>query len=69
VTLLIGWGTVCLVLGVVYIYVCSADIHGRIRLFLKRTVRTSAGAAIGVIAVGVDVHATLSAGIVAGNVP
>jgi hypothetical protein len=34
-----------------------------------RTVRSGAGAAVGIVAVGVDMHATLSAGIVAGDVP
>jgi hypothetical protein len=35
----------------------------------KRTVRSSAGAAVGVVAKGVDVHAALSVGIVASDVP
>lgn len=38
---------------------------GRARL----TVGASRGAAVGVVAKGVDVHATLGAGIVASNVP
>lgn len=37
--------------------------------YRERTVRTGAGAAIGVVSEGVDVHATLSAGIVTGDVP
>jgi hypothetical protein len=32
-------------------------------------VRSSAGASVGVVAKSVDVHATLSVGVVAGNVP
>ena len=68
-TLLVGRGTVCLVLGVVYRYACSVDVHIRHQLFLAHTVRSSAGATVGVVAVGVDVHATLGAGIVAGDVP
>jgi hypothetical protein len=32
-------------------------------------VRSSGGAAVGVVTEGVDVHATLSVGVVAGNVP
>lgn len=35
----------------------------------KLTVRTSAGAAVGVVAKGVDVHAALGVGVVAGDVP
>jgi hypothetical protein len=34
-----------------------------------RTVRSSASAAVGVVTESVDVHATLSVGIVASNVP
>lgn len=33
------------------------------------TVRTGAGAAVGVVTEGVDVHATLGVGVVAGDVP
>lgn len=35
----------------------------------RHTVRTSTSAAVGVVAKGVDVHATLSVGVVAGEVP
>ena len=35
----------------------------------RLTVRTGAGAAVGVVTEGVDVHAALSVGIVAGDVP
>jgi hypothetical protein len=35
----------------------------------KLTVRTSASAAVGVVAEGVDVHAALGVGVVAGDVP
>lgn len=34
-----------------------------------RTVRSSAGAAVGVVSEGVNVHATLRVGVVTGNVP
>ena len=36
---------------------------------MRRTVRAGARAAVGVVAVGVHVHATLSVGVVAGDVP
>jgi hypothetical protein len=36
---------------------------------LRRTVRSGAGASVGVVTEGVHVHATLSIGVVAGNVP
>ena len=36
---------------------------------MRRTVRSSTGAAVGVIAEGVNVHATLSIRVVARNVP
>ena len=35
----------------------------------RLTVRTGAGAAVGVVTEGVDVHATLGVGVVAGDVP
>ena len=35
----------------------------------RLTVRTGAGAAVGVVTEGVDVHAALGVGIVAGDVP
>ena len=35
----------------------------------RLTVRTSAGAAVGIVTEGVDVHAALGVGIVAGDVP
>lgn len=35
----------------------------------EHTVRTGGGAAVGVVAKGVDVHTTLSVGIVSGDVP
>jgi hypothetical protein len=36
---------------------------------IELTVRAGAGAAVGVVTKGVDVHATLGVGIVAGDVP
>lgn len=38
-------------------------------LWSRLTVRTGAGAAVGVVTEGVDVHATLGVGVVAGDVP
>ena len=35
----------------------------------ERTVRTGRGAAVGVVTKGVDVHAALGVGVVAGDVP
>ena len=71
VALAVGGGAVGLVVGV--------DCGGRmvldgcglggLLLGSRLTVRTGAGAAVGVVTEGVDVHATLGVGVVAGDVP
>jgi len=65
VALLVGRGTVCLVVRV--------DCH-RLSMYIASgtqglTVRTGGCAAVGVVAKGVNVHTTLSIGVVASDVP
>ena len=72
----VGWGAVGLVLGVDCS--CQRAVLGKISLPPRQysgradqrlTVRAGRGAAVGVVAKSVNVHATLSVGIVAGDVP
>ena len=67
VALLVVGRTVSLVLGVDYDPSAATPIP--IQVSLQLTMRTSGRAAIGVIAESVNVHAALSVGVVASNVP
>jgi hypothetical protein len=68
VALVVFGGTVGLVVWVDCVGGLSA-CRPQTRYGEKRTVRSSAGAAVGVVTKGVDVHATLSVGVVARDVP
>jgi len=74
VTLLVRWSTVGLSLRVD----CGSGRKRSVGEILTEavgsvkgilTVRAGAGAAVGVVAIGMDVHATLSVGIMASDVP
>jgi hypothetical protein len=67
VTLLVVGCTVGLVLGVDYSALAAIPILTRVSLQL--TMRTSRRAAIGVVTESVNVHTTLSVGVVTSNVP
>ena len=62
----VGGSTVALAVGVDCGILATALPTGG---FLRLAVGAGRGAAVGVVAKGVDVHATLSVGIVAGDVP
>jgi hypothetical protein len=68
VALLVAGGAVGLVVGVDWVG-GSASCRRGVGAGGKLTVGTSRGAAVGVVAKGVDVHATLSVGVVARDVP
>ena len=66
----VDWGRKNVSDGVVVRETCGkSDSTRHDRTGKKLTVRTGAGAAVGVVTEGVDVHATLGVGVVAGDVP
>ena len=67
VALTVGWRAVGLALRVDWKMSMAVTIDSR--KDGQHTVGTGAGAAVGVVAKGVDMHATLSVGVVAGDVP
>lgn len=72
VALAVGGGAVGLVVGVDCggrMVLDGCGLGGSLLGSSRLTVRTGAGAAVGVVTEGVDVHATLGVGVVAGDVP
>lgn len=67
VAVLVGWGTVALVMRVDWPMISMTLSSSYQDMYL--TVRSSRGTAVGVVTEGVHMHTTLSVGVVAGDVP